>query len=47
MKRSKFLDSQIIEALKRVEGGLSVPELCRELCFSPTQRLTMAAQLYF
>ena len=31
MKKSKFSDSQIIEALKRVEGGLSVPELCREL----------------
>ena len=25
---------QIIEALKRVEGGLSVPELCRELGIS-------------
>ena len=34
MKRSKFSDSQIIEALKRVEGGLSVPELCRELGIS-------------
>lgn len=31
MKKSKFSDSQIIEALKRVEGGLSVPELCREV----------------
>ena len=31
MKKSKFSDSQIIEALKWVEGGLSVPELCREL----------------
>ena len=30
MKLSKFTDSQIIEALKRVEGGLPVPELCRE-----------------
>lgn len=34
MKKSKFSDSQIIEALKRVEGGLSVPELCRELGIS-------------
>lgn len=34
MKKSKFSDSQIIEALKRVEGGLSVPELCRELAIS-------------
>ena len=34
MKKSKFSDSQIIEALKRVEGGLSVRELCRELGIS-------------
>ena len=34
MKKSKFSDSQIIEALKRVEAGLSVPELCRELGIS-------------
>jgi len=34
MKKSKFSDSQIIESLKRVEGGLSVPELCRELGIS-------------
>ena len=31
MKRSKFTDSQIMEALKRVDSGLSVPEICREL----------------
>ena len=31
MKKSKFTDSQIIEAIKRVESGLSVPDLCREL----------------
>ena len=34
MKKSKFSDSQIIDALKQVEGGLSVPELCRELGIS-------------
>jgi putative transposase len=34
MKKSKFSDSQIIDALKRVEGGLSVPEICRELGIS-------------
>jgi len=34
MKKSKFSDGQIIEALKRAEGGLSVPELCRELGIS-------------
>jgi len=31
MKKSKFTDSQIIDALKRAESGLSVPTLCREL----------------
>ena len=30
MKQSKFTDSQIIEALKRVESGVPVPEICRE-----------------
>ena len=34
MKRSRFTDSQIAEALKRVEAGLAVPELCRELGIS-------------
>ena len=36
MKKSKLTDSQIIEALKRVEAGLSVPEICRELAISST-----------
>jgi putative transposase len=31
MKRSRFTDSQIMDALKRVESGLPVPELCRDL----------------
>ncbi len=35
MKKSKFSDSQIIEALKRVEGGLSVSALCREFDVPP------------
>ena len=34
MKRSRFTDSQIMEALKRVEAGLPVPELCREFGIS-------------
>ena len=34
MKKSKFTDSQIMEALKRVEAGMSVPEICRELGIS-------------
>jgi putative transposase len=34
MKRSKFIDSQIMEALKKVDAGLTVPEICRELGIS-------------
>ena len=34
MKRSKFTDSQIMEALKRADAGLAVPEICRELGIS-------------
>jgi putative transposase len=28
MKKSRFTDSQIMEALKRAESGLSVPGIC-------------------
>ncbi len=31
MKRSKFSDSQFIDAVKRVESGIIVPDICREL----------------
>ena len=34
MKRSKFTDSQIMGALKRVAAGLAAPEVCRELGIS-------------
>lgn len=34
MKKSRFTDRQIIDALKRAEAGLTVPELCRELGIS-------------
>ena len=34
MKRSKFTDSQIMDALKRVDAGLGVPGVCRELGIS-------------
>lgn len=34
MKKSRFTDSQIMDALKRAESGVSVPELCRELGIS-------------
>ncbi|MCF2133409.1 MULTISPECIES: IS3 family transposase [Mycetohabitans] len=34
MKKSRFTDSQIVEALKRLEAGLAVLDLCRELGIS-------------
>jgi putative transposase len=34
MKRSKFSDSQIVDAVKRVEAGINVPDICRELGIS-------------
>jgi putative transposase len=34
MKRSEFSDSQIIDAVKRVEAGIGVPDMCRELGIS-------------
>ena len=34
MKKSRFTDTQIMEALKRAEAGLAVPEVCRELGIS-------------
>jgi putative transposase len=34
MKCSKFTDSQNIDALKPVNAGLAVPEVCRELGIS-------------
>lgn len=34
MKHSKFTDSQIMDALKRVEAGYPVQALCRELGIS-------------
>jgi putative transposase len=34
MKRSKFTDSQIMDALKLVDAGLAVPDVCRELGIS-------------
>lgn len=34
MKKSRFADSQIMAALKRVKAGLPVPDLCREVGIS-------------
>ena len=34
MKKSRYSDSQIMETLKRVDAGLWVPDVCRELGIS-------------
>jgi putative transposase len=34
MKKSKFTDSQIMDALKRSEAGIPVTDICRELGIS-------------
>ena len=34
MRKSKFTDSQIMDAVKRVEAGFSVPDICRDLGIS-------------
>jgi putative transposase len=34
MKKSRFTDSQIAEALTRVEAGRTIPELCVEIGIS-------------
>jgi len=31
MRKSKFTDSQIMNAVKRVEAGFGVPGICREM----------------
>jgi len=34
MRKSKFTDSQIMDAVKRVEVGFTVPDICRDLGIS-------------
>ena len=34
MKKSRYTDSQIMDALKRAEAGIAVPDLCREFGIS-------------
>lgn len=45
MKKSRFTDSQIIDALKRAEAGLAVPGLCSELGISAADVLQVACQI--
>jgi hypothetical protein len=46
MKKSRFTDSQIMYALKHVEAGLSVLDLCRELGISYPTFLQMAISVW-
>jgi len=34
MRKSKFTDSQIMDAVKRVDAGFGVPDICREMGIS-------------
>ena len=34
MRKSKFTDSQFMDAVNRVEAGFGVPDICRELGIS-------------
>jgi putative transposase len=34
MRKSKFTDNQIMDAVKRVEAGFGVPDICKEMGFS-------------
>jgi putative transposase len=34
MRKSKFTESQIMDAVKRVEAGFAVPDTCREIGIS-------------
>ena len=34
MRKSRFTDSQILDAVKRVEAGIGVPDLCRDIGIS-------------
>ena len=31
MRKLKFADSQIMDAVKRLEAGFAVPDICREM----------------
>lgn len=45
MKKSRFTDSQIIDALKRAEAGLTAPQLCQELGISSATFFQVARQV--
>ena len=44
MRKSKFTDSQIMDAVKRVEAGFGVPDICREIDLPPACRTKVMEQ---
>ena len=46
MRKSKFTDSQIMDAVKRVEAGFGVPDICREMGISTATILQMTSQIW-
>jgi putative transposase len=45
MKKSRFTDTQIMDALKRVKSGLAVPAPCRESGISTADVLHVALEV--
>ena len=44
MKKTRFTEAQIMAVLRQDEGGLAVPELCREHGISSATCLTSGGQ---
>ena len=44
MKKSRFTEAQIMGVLRQAEGGLPVPDLCREHGISSATCLTSGGQ---
>jgi hypothetical protein len=47
MNKSRFTVTQIAEALKQVEAGLTVPELCPEMDISSANVLQVADEVWW
>ena len=45
MRKSKFTESQFMDAVKRVEAGFAVPDICRDLGISTATFLQVAGQV--
>jgi len=43
MRKSRFTDSQIMDALRRVEAGIGVPDLCRDMGISTATFVCVSA----